>query len=64
MVVNALMVPPTDFFSCVRGIRQLDPSSPYLFCIATEAFSVMLDLYDFQGDIKLFSTGSPAQLSH
>lgn len=47
-----------DFFYGLRGLRQGDPLSPFLFLIVDEAFGALLSKAFFGGLLEGFKLGS------
>jgi hypothetical protein len=61
ILVNAKAV---GFFSCSRGVRQGDPFSPLLFCLAEEVLSRALSTTQFGGRISPMLLCSRDHLPH
>jgi hypothetical protein len=49
VLVNGSVV---GFFACKRGVRQGDPLSPLLFCLAEEVLSIAIEVERVSGSLQ------------
>jgi len=54
---------PTGFFSSNRGIRQVDPLSPYIFVVVIEFWTIGMELFMHSGNINPIKRGKE-EISH